>query len=44
MISCIYPHGKHNALASEAEYQIPGQTRMALAALAAGEVVGSYID
>lgn len=44
MISCIYPPGKNNALTSEAEYQIPGQTRMTLAAFATREVVGSYID
>lgn len=35
---------KKNVRACEAECQIPGHTRMALAAFATREVVGSYID
>lgn len=33
-----------NVLTSEAQYQIPGLTRIILAAFATREVVGSYVD
>lgn len=35
---------KSSAMSSEAEYQTPGQTRISLAAFAAREAVGSYMD
>lgn len=35
---------KKNILTSEAKYQIPGLTRIAPAAIATRDVVGSYVD